>query len=151
MVSDYQKPGWFVTKIVNPAFQFLIGRVGVSPAGAQVLTVKGRNSGKPHSVPVNPITHNGNRFLVAPRGNTQWVRNLRAAGEATLRVGSRSEPMLSRELPDGDKPEVLRVYLDKYYGQVGSQFDVAKDASPEDLARIAPSHPVFHIHNKEIV
>lgn len=149
-MARYQKPGWFVTRVANGAVAFLIGKLGRSPAGAQLLDVRGRKSGRIQTVPVNPIEYDGNRFLVAPRGETQWVRNFRAAGEGTLRVGGSREPIMGREIPDGDKPPILRAYLDKYYGQVGSQFDVSKDATLEQLAEIAGNHPVFHIHAKEI-
>lgn len=148
-MAQYQKPGWFV-KVANGAVAFIIGRLGKSPAGAQLLEVRGRKSGKVQTVPVNPIEVGGHRFLVAPRGETQWVRNFRVAGEGVLRVGGKSEPILGREIEDADKPEILRTYLARYYGQVGSQFDVPKDASEEQLAGIAPNHPVFAIHNKEI-
>ena len=128
----------------------MIGRLGKSPAGAHLLDVRGRKSGKVQTVPVNPLTFGGNRYLVAPRGETQWVRNFRADGEGVLRVGTQSEPIVGREIEDADKPEILRAYLDRWYGQVGSQFGVPKDASLEQLAGIAGSHPVFQVHNKEI-
>lgn len=149
-MAKYQKPGWFVSKVANGAVAFLIRRLGKSPSGAQLLEVRGRKTGKVQTVPVNPIEADGNRYLVAPRGETQWVRNFRAAGEGELKVGGRSERIVGRELPDGDKPKILRAYLDKYYGQVASQFDVPKDATLEQLAEIAGNHPVFHIHAKEI-
>ncbi|HEV2127148.1 MAG TPA: nitroreductase family deazaflavin-dependent oxidoreductase [Thermomicrobiales bacterium] len=117
----------------------------MSPAGAQVLEARGRKSGKLQTVPVNPIEVGGQRYLVAPRGETQWVRNVRAAGEGTLRVGGRSERIAGREIPDADKPPVLRAYLDKYYRQVGAQFGVPKDVTLDQLADIAGNHPVFRI------
>lgn len=149
-MARYQKPGWFVSKVANGAVGLLIGTLGRSPGGAQLLEVRGRKSGAIQTVPVNPIEVDGHRFLVAPRGETQWVRNFRAAGEGALKVGGKREPILGREIPDGDKPPILRAYLDKYYGQVSSQFSVPKDATLEQLAGIAGNHPVFHIHSKEI-
>lgn len=150
LMTRYQKPGWIVSKVANGAVAFLIGRLGKSPAGAQLLEVRGRTSGKLQTVPVNPIEFGGHRFLVAPRGETQWVRNFRQAKEGVLRVGDRKEAILGREIEDADKPTILRAYLDKYYGQVGSQFGVPKDASSEQLAEIAGNHPVFAIHNREM-
>jgi deazaflavin-dependent oxidoreductase (nitroreductase family) len=149
-MARYQKPGWFVSRVANGALAFVIGRLGKSPAGAHLLEVRGRKSSTVQTVPVNPVTVGGNRYLVAPRGETQWVRNFRAAGEGVLRVGQDSEPIVGREVEDADKPEVLRAYLDRWYGQVKGQFGVPKDASLEQLAEIAGNHPVFHIHPKEI-
>lgn len=148
-MTRYLKPNPFIAKVANPAVQFFIRRFGMSPAGAQLLEVRGRTSGKVYSVPVNPLEVDGHRYLIAPRGETQWVRNFRVAGEGTLRVGSTSERIVGRELPDGDKPEILRAYLDKYHWQVGAQFDVPKDATLEQVAGIASNHPVFSIHSRE--
>jgi len=149
-MARYQEPGWFVSRVANGAVAFVIGRLGKSPSGAHLLEVRGRTSGKVQTVPVNPVTVGGNRFLVAPRGQTQWVRNFRVASEGVLRVGKESERIVGREVEDADKPEVLRAYLDRWYGQVKGQFDVPKGASVEQLAEIAANHPVFHIHSREI-
>jgi deazaflavin-dependent oxidoreductase (nitroreductase family) len=148
-MTRYLKPNRFIAKVANPAVQFFIRRLGMSPAGAQLLEVRGRKSGNIHTVPVNPLEVDGHRYLVAPRGETQWVRNFRAAREGTLRVGKASERIVGRELPDGDKPAILRAYLDRYHWQVGAQFDAPKDASLEQLAGIAGNHPVFSIHARE--
>ena len=151
-MANYQKPNWFIAKVANPAVQFFIKRLGMSPQGAQVLEVRGRTSGKLYTVPVNPIEVEGHRYLLAPRGETQWVRNFRAAQLGTLRVGDRSEPiMLGRELRDDEKPPILRAYLDRYHWQVGAQVGVPKDATLDQLAEIAPNHPVFEIHTREYV
>lgn len=145
-MARYQKPPWLIARVANPALQFLITRMGWSPQGAQALAVRGRRSGKVYTVPVNPITLSGRRYLFAPRGETQWVRNFRAAAEGELRVGRRSEAIrLVRELPDAEKPPVIRAYLDRYHWQVASQVGVPKDASETQLADIAPNHPVFEI------
>ena len=149
-MASYQKPNWFIAKVANPAVQFVIRRLGLSPAGAHVLEVRGRKSGEVQTVPVNPIEVDGHRYLFAPRGETQWVRNFRAAGEGVLRVGDQTERIVGREVPDADKPPIIRAYLDKYHWQVASQVGVSKDATTEQLAAIAPNHPVFVIHNREI-
>lgn len=148
-MTRYQKPNWILAKVANPVLQFFITRLGISPAGAQVLDVRGRRSGKIQTVPVNPIEVDGRRYLVAPRGETQWVRNFRAAGEGVLRVGQRREQISGTEVGNADKPPVLRVYLDRYHGQVGSQFGVPKDGSVDQLVEIAPNHPVFEIRTKQ--
>src|SRR5680860_928946 len=113
----------------NAIVAFVIGRFGKSPAGAQLLEVRGRTSASIQIVPVNPVEVGGNRFLFAPRGETQWVKNFRVAGEGVLRVGDKREPILGREVPDSDKPEIIRAYLDRWYWQVGSYVDVPKDAT----------------------
>lgn len=149
-MARYQRPGFVVKSVANPVLGLLIGRLGMTPGGAHLLEVRGRLTGEPRTVPVNPLTLKGHRYLVAPRGETEWVRNLRASGEGTLRVGRTRERILARELPDADKPPVLRAYLDRWHGQVRAQFGVPKDASPEQLAEIAANHPVFVIHNREM-
>lgn len=131
--------------MANGAVAFVIGRLGRSPQSAHLLKVRGRTSGKVQAVPVNPVTVGGNRFLVAPRGETQWARNFRAAGDGVLQVGKESERIVGREVEDADKPEVLQAYLDRWYGQVKGQFEVPKDASLEQLAEIAGNPPVFRI------
>ena len=88
----------------------------------------------------------GERYLIAPRGTTQWVRNLRAAGDGELRLGRRAEPFRAVELSDPDKPALLRAYLRRWKAEVGVFFGgVGADASDDDLLRIAPDHPVFRI------
>jgi hypothetical protein len=86
------------------------------------------------------------RYLVAPRGHTQWVRNLRASGSGRLLIGRRGEDFTAVELPDDEKPELLRAYLRKWKWEAGQFFGgVGPDASQEELRRIAPDHPVFRI------
>jgi deazaflavin-dependent oxidoreductase (nitroreductase family) len=141
----YLAPGWFTHNVFNRAVAGLT-KVGVSVYGSRVLVVRGRTSGLPRSVPVNVLTYEGNRYLVAPRGTTQWVRNLRAAGEGELRLGRRTEHFRATELSDTEKLEALRYYLKRWAWEVGAFFDgVGAKASDEDLRRIAPDHPVFLI------
>ncbi|GAB3585153.1 nitroreductase family deazaflavin-dependent oxidoreductase [Amycolatopsis endophytica] len=129
----------------NSAVQFLT-RLGVSMAGSRVLLVRGRKSGEIRSTPVNLLTIDGQRYLVAPRGQTQWVRNLRAAGEGQLRLGRRTVPFEPVELPDAEKPVVLRTYLRKWKWEVGRFFEgVDHDSSDDVLREIAPGFPVFRI------
>jgi hypothetical protein len=95
---------------------------------------------------VNPLTLNGSRYLVAPRGETQWVRNLRAAGEGFLLLGARREHVSARELGDDEKEPILRAYLRIWKWEVGQFFGgVDADAETESIRRIAPDHPVFEI------
>lgn len=119
---------------------------GVSVMGSRVLTVRGRRSGQPRSTPVNLMTLDGERYLVAPRGVTEWVRNVRVAGEAELRVGRRVERVGLVELPAGERPPVLRVYLARWGWEVGRFVDgLTQDASDAELAAAAPDFPVFRL------
>lgn len=121
-------------------------KLGISVWGSRVLSVRGRTSGQWRSNPVNVLTCGGRRYLVAPRGHTQWVRNLRAAGEGELRVGRRAERFTATELADSQKPEILRAYLKRWKFEVGVFFDgIGADAPDAELLRIAPGYPVFLI------
>ena len=124
-------------------------RLGVSVAGSRVLEVRGRKSGEPRRTPVNLMTLDGTRYLVAPRGHTQWVRNLRARGEGRLLLGRRAEPFAATELPDDEKPALLRAYLKRWKWEVGAFFGgVRPDSSDAELRRIAPDHPIFRIETR---
>lgn len=121
-------------------------RLGLSLWGSRELTVVGRRSGLPRTTVVNLLVLDGQQYLVAPRGTTDWVRNLRAAGEGQLRVGRRVEHVTAEELEDDHKAAVLRPYLDRWAFEVGRFFDgVGADASDDELAAIAPDHPVFRV------
>jgi hypothetical protein len=145
MDTRYVVPGRS-TKMFNIAVARLT-RMGVSVWGSRVLYVKGRSTGEWRSTPVNLLTFNGERYLVAPRGITQWVRNLRAAdGNGELHLGRRVEPFHATELDDDAKPDVLRAYLKRWKMEIGVFFDgVGPDASDETLRGIAPGYPVFRI------
>jgi deazaflavin-dependent oxidoreductase (nitroreductase family) len=141
----YQKPGWFTQHVFNPTVA-LLTRAGISVLGSRELRVRGRKSGKWRSNPVNLLTVDDTRYLVAPRGHTQWVRNLRAAGAGELRVGRHTEAFQATEIPDDDKPPILRAYLKRWKAEVGVFFGGVSATSPEeDLRRIAPDHPVFRV------
>ena len=121
-------------------------RYGISLRGSRVLSVRGRQSGEWRSTPVNPLTYQGRRYLVSPRGQTQWVRNMRVARGGQLRVGRRVEEFTATELPDEQKPELLRAYLKHWKFEVGMFFDgVGPDAPDAKLLEIAPGYPVFQI------
>jgi deazaflavin-dependent oxidoreductase (nitroreductase family) len=145
-VSDrYIKPDWFTRTIFNPLVAWFTQR-GISVYGSRVLAVRGRASGEWRTVPVNLLTHEGQRYLVAPRGVTQWVRNIRASGGGELRLGSRAEPIRVAELPDAEKLPILRAYLTKWRWEVGAFFEgVGPEASDADLQRAAGNHPIFRI------
>jgi len=112
----------------------------------RVLQVRGRTSGQLRETPVNILAYQGERYLVAPRGTTQWVRNLRASGEGALRLGRRAEAFRAVELSDDEKPDVLRAYLRRWKMEVGVFFEGVDASSGDDeLRRIAPGHPVFRL------
>ena len=123
-------------------------QMGISVYGSRVLAVRGRKSGEWRTTPVNPLTIDGQRYLISPRGNTQWVRNMRVAGGGELRIGRRVEQFTATELPVEERPAVLRAYLKKWKFEVGVFFQgVGPDASDERLLAISPDHPVFRIRS----
>jgi deazaflavin-dependent oxidoreductase (nitroreductase family) len=143
-VAHYRRPT-AVDKAFNSAVAGLT-RLGVSVWGSRVLRVRGRKSGLWRSNPVNVLTLGDGRYLVAPRGETEWVRNFRVAGRGELVVGRRVEQFSAEELGDDDKVDVLRAYLRRWKFEVGRFFDgVSAESSDDDLRRIAPEHPVFRI------
>jgi deazaflavin-dependent oxidoreductase (nitroreductase family) len=130
-------------KLFNRAFGFLAG-MGIGPSFIYLLQVKGRKSGKIYSTAVNLMELGGKQFLVAPRGRTQWVRNAEAAGEVTLKRGSRRRYRL-RALQDSEKPHVLKTYLTNYKSAVQKFFPVTPVAPIEEFAKIAAGYPVFEL------
>jgi deazaflavin-dependent oxidoreductase (nitroreductase family) len=143
--SRFQEPGWFTKNVFNRIVAALARR-GVSIAGSRVLEVQGRKSGEWRQTPVNPLDFEGNRYLVSPRGNSQWVRNMRASGGGRLVRGRRVEEFTAVEVPEDERPPLLRAYLQKWKWEVGAFFDgVGPDSSDEELSRIAADHPAFRI------
>jgi deazaflavin-dependent oxidoreductase (nitroreductase family) len=143
--TRYIKP-----KAASNIFNDTVGRLtrmGISVYGSRVLYVKGRKSGEWRSTPVNPLRlADGTRYLVAPRGNTQWVRNLRVTGTGELRIGRKVERFAATEVADDDKPAILRTYLKRWKFEVGVFFDGVDAKAPEEkLREIAPGYPIFRI------
>jgi deazaflavin-dependent oxidoreductase (nitroreductase family) len=142
---NFQEPGWFTRHLVNPLLNLAM-RLGLSLAGSRILEVRGRKSGEWRRTPVNLLVFEGERYLVAPRGETQWVRNLRASGRGRLVLGRRAEEFEAGELPHEERPALLRAYLRKWRWEANQFFGgVGPEASEEELGRIAPEHPVFRI------
>jgi deazaflavin-dependent oxidoreductase (nitroreductase family) len=142
-----KRPGWFTKHVFNRIVAAFT-RLGVSLFGSRVLEVPGRTSGLPRRTPVNLLELEGERYLVAPRGDTQWARNLRVAKEGRLIVGPRSESFAASELPDEEKPPLLRAYLKRWAFETSVFFDgVGARASEEELRAIAPKHPVFRLRS----
>jgi deazaflavin-dependent oxidoreductase (nitroreductase family) len=143
--ARYVEPGWLMRHVFNRLVVALTG-AGMSVWGSRVLQVRGRTSGLVRETPVNLLSYEGHRYLVAPRGETQWVRNLRAAGEGALRLGRRIERFRPAEIADYDKPPILRAYLHRWKAEVGMFFDgVGPDSAEGELVRIAGDHPVFRL------
>jgi deazaflavin-dependent oxidoreductase (nitroreductase family) len=145
MEPTFQEPGWFTRHVFNPMVNLAM-RLGISLAGSRILEVRGRKSGEWRRTPVNLLVFEGERYLVAPRGETQWVRNMRVSGGGRLVLGRRAEEFEASELPNEQRPALLRAYLKKWKWEVNQFFGgVGPEASDEELLRIAPEHPVFRI------
>lgn len=142
----YRRPGWFTRNVMNRTVAWLTRR-GVSVWGSRVLEVEGRRTGEPRRVPVNLLTVGDQEFLVAPRGDAEWTRNVRAAdGHLDLLLGGRREHRIAEELTDVEKVQVLREYLRRWKAEVGVFFDgCSAESADEELASIAPRHPVFRL------
>ncbi|MGI8651209.1 MAG: nitroreductase/quinone reductase family protein [Geodermatophilaceae bacterium] len=172
--AHYQPPGWLTRHILNRGIARLT-RMGVSVAGSRVLRVRGRVSGQIRANPVNVLSLDGERYLVAPRGHTDWVRNLRVARTGELVIGRRVETFTATEIagrahqahltaePAAAQAEeqtaeqadeqtdallitVLRAYLRRWKWEVGQFFaGVGPDSTDSELLSIAPRHPIFRI------
>ncbi|MFD7664286.1 nitroreductase/quinone reductase family protein [Streptomyces sp. NPDC059788] len=140
----HDKPGRLTARLNS-----LVGglaRRGVSFAGAADLAVRGRTSGEWRHVPVNPLTYRGSHYLVSARGESAWVRNLRAAGGGELRVGRRRRRFTAEELPAARTPELLRAYLKRWGWEVKPYFGGLNAGSTDaELLAAAPAHPVFRL------
>ncbi|MBO0728554.1 MAG: nitroreductase family deazaflavin-dependent oxidoreductase [Acidimicrobiaceae bacterium] len=143
--THYQKPDWITKHIFNPTVAGLT-RMGYGWHGARVLETKGRSSGEPRRNPVNPLKFDGHEYLVAPRGETGWVRNVRADnGHLALIKGNRREERTATEVPAEERVPILREYLKHWKAETGRFFGVKDDATNEELAAIADRHPVFRL------
>jgi deazaflavin-dependent oxidoreductase (nitroreductase family) len=142
----YRQPGWFTRRVFNPIVSGLTA-AGLSVRGSRVLEVRGRKTGQPRRVPVNLLEHFDELYLVAPRGETEWVRNVRASdGRLTLILGRRRQEMIATEVDDSEKVPILREYLRRWKSEVGVFFDgVGPDSSDTEIAAIASKHPVFRL------
>jgi deazaflavin-dependent oxidoreductase (nitroreductase family) len=142
--TTYREPGFVTRRIMNPLVLFMT-RIGLSVWGSRILEVRGRQSALPRRTPVNVLDFEGHQYLVSARGETQWVRNVRAdGGRLALILGRRRDVRIAQELSDSQKSPVLRAYLRKWKMEVGVFFDgVTADSADDDLTAIAAHHPVF--------
>jgi deazaflavin-dependent oxidoreductase (nitroreductase family) len=141
----YLKPGALTNRVVNPLVAWLVKR-GLPLQGAAVLEVIGRRSGEPRTTPVNPLTLDGERYLVAPRGTTEWVRNIRASGGGTLITRRGRESFTVHEVPDAEKIPIIRAYLVAWAWEVGAFFEgLSAKSSDDEIQAIASGFPIFRI------
>jgi deazaflavin-dependent oxidoreductase (nitroreductase family) len=131
-------------KIFNRVFGFLVG-LGLGFSHNYLLEVRGRKSGKLYSTPVDLLELGSTRYLVAPRGRTQWVRNAEAAGEITLKKGNTRRKFQLRPIADADKPPILKAYLDNFKREVQTYFPVPAGSPAEAFVAIAGNYPAFEL------
>ena len=131
-------------RLFNRMFGFVVS-LGLGPAYMYQLEVRGRKTGRIFSTPVSLVELDGKRFLVAPRGRTQWVRNAEAAGEVNLKKGSNRRNYRLRVLPDTEKPEILRTYLEHFRSAVQRFFPIPAGSPAQDFAPLAGNYPVFEL------
>jgi hypothetical protein len=144
MSERYDQPGWGA-RIFNEAIRRL-AEAGISIQGSTAVQVRGRTSGRLRGVVVNVLTVDGRRYLVSPRGNTQWARNARSAGEVEVGPRRRSRTHAIAEVPDAAKPDLLKPYLERWYWQVkGHVGGLTPRSTREEMRRAAPSIPVFEL------
>jgi deazaflavin-dependent oxidoreductase (nitroreductase family) len=138
------RPATPVEAAFNRVMGFLAG-LGIGPRFIYLLQVRGRRTGRIHSAPVNMMDMGGKRYLVAPRGRTQWVRNAEAAGEITLKRGSQRQSYRLIPIAQAEKPEILKMYLDRYASAVQKFFPIPAGSEVSAFRGIAASYPVFEL------
>jgi deazaflavin-dependent oxidoreductase (nitroreductase family) len=142
MATRYEEPNR-VAQAANTVIRWL-AELGISIAGTRAMRVRGRKSGKQRGVVINLLTVDGVDYLVSPRGNTQWARNVRAAGVVEVGPRWRSELARVSEVEDAAKPELLRRYLARWYWQVkGYVGGLTPNSTDEQMLAAAPTIPVF--------
>jgi deazaflavin-dependent oxidoreductase (nitroreductase family) len=142
-LPDLQEPS-SVAAFFNRLFGFLVG-LGIGPRYMQLLQVRGRKTGRIYSTPVNLLQLGGKLYLVAPRGRTQWVRNAEVTGQVTLKRGRTERKYRLRPVPDSEKPEILKLYLDSYKSAVQRFFPVRAGSPATAFREIAAKYPVFEL------
>ncbi len=131
-------------KVFNRAFGFLVG-LGLGMRHNYLLQVRGRKTGRVYSTPVNVLEMHGKRFLVAPRGRTQWVRNAEATGEVALKRGRSTQKFRLRSIPESERPQILKEYLERCATTVQRYFSVPAGSPREGFAPLAAAYPVFEL------
>ena len=131
-------------KFLNRAIGWIAG-LGLGPSHIYLLEVRGRKSGKLYATPVDLLELGGKRYLVAPRGRTQWVRNAEAAGEIRLKKGSTRHKFRLRPIPDSEKPPILKAYLDRFRREVQRYFEIPAGSPAESFIELASNYPAFEL------
>lgn len=138
------RPPSSVERIFNRVFGVLVG-LGLGFSHNYLLQVRGRKTGKVYSNPIDLLEFQGKRFLVAPRGRTQWVRNAEAAGEVTLKRGSIRQNFRLRPVAESERPQILKAYLDRFRREVQRYFPVPAESPAEAFLPIVGNYPVFEL------
>jgi deazaflavin-dependent oxidoreductase (nitroreductase family) len=120
-------------------------KMGFKPGANAIITLPGRNSGRLHSTPITVVEYHGRRYVQSPYGEVDWIRNLRAAGQASLQSGRRSETVRVRELSAEEKAPILQVMLARTPKVVRRYYDVTPDSPLADFLKEAPKHPMFEV------
>jgi deazaflavin-dependent oxidoreductase (nitroreductase family) len=144
---DFKEPN-AIDRTINRAFGFLL-KLGIGLSHNYLLEVRGRKSGRTYANPVNVLEHEGGKYLVAPRGYTQWVRNAEASGEATLVRGAKRERVKLRALPHEAKAELLKIYLDRFKLTVQRYFPIPAGSPAKAFEPLAVRYPVFELRRYE--
>jgi deazaflavin-dependent oxidoreductase (nitroreductase family) len=131
-------------RFFNRVFGFLVG-LGIGFPHNYLLQVRGRKSGRIYSTPVDLLKFEGKQFLVAPRGRTQWVRNAEAAGEITLKRGRTRLRYRLRTVPEGERPPILKAYLDQFRREVQRYFPVQAGSPAQAFQGVVQSYPAFEL------
>ncbi|HXY16279.1 MAG TPA: nitroreductase/quinone reductase family protein [Terriglobales bacterium] len=131
-------------RVFNRTFGFLVG-LGLGFSYNYLLKVRGRKSGKVYSTPIDLLVLNGKRFLVAPRGRTQWVRNAEASGEVALKRGKEEKRFRLRPLAGPEQLQIIKAYLDRFKREVQRYFPVPAGSPPEAFKDLASSYPAFEL------
>ncbi len=143
-----QAPNFLKPSAIERVFNRLFGAAlgaGVGLKHNYLVEVKGRTSGKLYATPIDLLEVGGRRYLVAPRGETNWVRNARAAGRVALRKGGRREEFAAREAAAAERPALLKAYLDRFAPTVQRYFPVKRGAAESEFIAIAERYPVFEL------
>jgi deazaflavin-dependent oxidoreductase (nitroreductase family) len=142
-LAAFRKPS-AAEAFFNRALGFLVG-LGIAPGYVWLLQVRGRKTGRIYSTPVNLLQVGDKKYLVAPRGRTQWVRNAETTGEVVLKRGRARNKYRLRPIPDAEKPEILKLYLDSYRSAVQRYFPLPAASPAAAFRDIASNYPVFEL------
>jgi len=139
----FRKPS-AIEAIFNRVFGFVVG-LGLGFPYNYLLQVRGRKSGRLYSTPIDLLELDGKKYLVAPRGRTQWVRNAEAAREVTLKRGRTRQTFAIHAIPEAQRPRFLKAYLDRFRREVQRYFPVPAGSDEQAFSSIAANYPVFEL------